>query len=86
MFPPPLGIVKKDKTMGFPPAALANPPHGTTYHVYTGNPSSLTLDTRDLPNDVKGSRAFFGRIVDHKNRTWVAYHMLFKETKEWRLF
>ena len=72
--------------MGLSPAAFANPPYGTTYRVYTGHPSSQTFDTRDMPRDVKGSKAFFAKVVDEKNRIWVAYHMLFKRTKEWRLF
>ena len=59
-FLPPLGVLRKDKTMGLPPKAFANPPYGTTYRAYSGYPSSLAHNTRNLPEDVKGSKTFFG--------------------------
>ena len=83
---PPEGVILTDGTQGLPPKAFANPPYGSTYRAYLGYPSSQTFNTRNLPDNVKKTRTFFGRMVDKKGRTWIAYHLYFKETNEWRLF
>ena len=83
---PPLGVVRADKSIGLPPKARANPPRGTTYRVYTKVLDGLPHDSRNMSLATKDTRAFYARMIDAQNRTWVAYHMLCDETSEWRLF
>ena len=83
---PPIGVVRSDRSLGMPPKARGNPPQSTTYRVYSKVLDGLQHDSRNMSQATKNSRAFFGRLQDNKKRTWVAYHLLFRETNEWRLF